>query len=335
MTSEKKPNLYLFFGDDGFGMSQTVKEMLSHFDDPLTGELNTTRLSGNIRVEQIKDAAFALPFLAERRTVIVYDTINLVRSAKNEEAFLKLLESLPPSTALILLVETERDKKDWKEFKPSHWLRKWVSHAPDGFVYEREYALPHPAQMRQWVMEETRRQKGEIVPQAAAELANLLGANTQLASQEINKLLTYVNFARVIEIDDVKELVSDVAPANIFDMVDALADGRQQAALRLLHELLDEKEAELVFGMIVRQFRLLLQTRELIDLGYPKEKISTELRLHPFVAEKLEKQARRFSLSQLEKLYPQLLEMDESSKSSRHMDLPLAMDLLLSELSLT
>ncbi len=334
MSDIDKPNIYLFYGDNNFGMSQTIKEMLSHFDDPLTGELNTTRLSGNIRLEQLKEAVFALPFLAERRTVIVNDAFNLLHSAKNEEAFLKLLNTMPPTTALILLVETERDKKDWKDFNSSHWLRKWVSHAPAGFVYEREFALPHPTQMRQWIMEETHRQKGEIVPLAAAELANLLGVNTQLANQEINKLLTYVNFARAIEIDDVKELVSDVAPANIFDMVDSLADGKQQIALRLLHELLEEKETELVFGMIVRQFRLLLQTRELIDLGYSKDKIAGELRLHPYVAEKLEKQAHRFSLKQLERLYPQLLEIDKNAKSSWHMDLPLAIDLFLSELSL-
>ncbi|PKN85148.1 MAG: DNA polymerase III subunit delta [Chloroflexi bacterium HGW-Chloroflexi-8] len=329
--SEKKPSLYIFYGDDGYGMGKAVQTQIEKLGDPAVAEMNITRLSGNIRAEELRNAAYALPFLTERRLVVVSSALTLLKSAKNKENLISIFENLPETTGLVLLVETEIDRKDWKDFRKDHWLRSWANSQPANRVFTKEFTTPNQFQMRQWIIEETHRQKGQIVPAAANELANLTGSNPQLASQEIIKLLTYVNFSRAIEFDDVKELVADVAPTNIFDMVDALAEGRTQDAMTLVHGILDERPDEL-FGMVIRQFRLLLLARVLMDQGVKSDKIAAELKIHPYVATKLEKQAQRFSAIQLEKIYPRLLKIDENLKTSQ-MDLVLAMDLFVSEMS--
>ena len=328
--SEKKPSLYLFYGDDGFGMAKSVQSLVEKLGEPNIAELNLTRLDHNTRLEQLRSAAYAMPFLSERRLVVVSPALNLVKSAKNNENLLAFLEKLPDSTGLVLVIETEFEKNDWKEFKKDHWLRKWANTQPSGKVYSREFSLPKQHEMQNWIIEETRRQKGKILPNAALELANLVGSNPQLATQEITKILTYLNFSREIEMDDVIQLVADVAPTNIFDMVDALAEGKKQKALELMHAILQERADE-VFGMVVRQFRLLIMTRTLIDMGIRGDRIAAELHVHPYVGKKLEKQAQLFSKSQLEMIYPQLLKIDENLKSSQ-MDIPLAMDLFISDL---
>jgi DNA polymerase III delta subunit len=43
-------------------------------------------------------------------------------------------------------------------------------------------------------------------------------------------------------------------------MVDAIGSGGTQEALRMLHSLLDEQDSARMFGMIIRQFSLLLQS---------------------------------------------------------------------------
>ncbi len=313
-------------------MAKTVQEMLSRYEDATLGDLNITRLGGKTSVEEIRTAAFAMPFLVDRRSVILTEALDQLKGEKNAQSFLQFIEALPATTALILVVHTELERKDWKDFKKNHWFRKWADNHPADVIFSREYALPAPAQMRTWIIEETRRQSGQIVPAAAVELADLVGTNTQLASQEINKLLTYVNFARTIELDDVKELVADVAPSSIFNMVDAMAEGRQQLALQLLHELMDQDDPYRVFGMIIRQFRLLLQARELIDQGNGTS-IAASMKVHPFVADKLEKQAQRFSAVTLKSIFRHLLKIDEHNKKSL-MDLPIDLDLFVSELSL-
>ena len=332
-SSEKKPAIYLFYGDDSPAISKTTQELAGKLGDAAMADMNTSRLQGNqARLEELRATAFAMPFLAERRLVIVSQPLDLLKGEKKQSAFIELLEAIPPSTALVLLVETERDRKDWKDFGAKHWLRKWAAAQPPTRVFMREFAQPAARQMGGWIQQEARRQKGQFVPAAAQALAELVGNNTQSAGMEIEKLLTYVNYERAVEIDDVRSLVADVAPVNIFDMVDAMAEGRSQQALQLLHSLLEDADHYGVFGMIVRQFRLLLMAREVLDGGGRKEQIAQVLNIHPFVAEKLEKQAQRFSMPQLEAIYPRLLDIDESMKTSQ-MEATLALDLFVSELT--
>ena len=333
-SAEKKPTLYLLYGDDGFAMQKFGQDLLSKLsDDPTTVEMNATRLEGNrINLDDIRNAAFALPFLAERRIVIVNQALALVKGKKPQDQFLELLEKMPPSTALVLVVETVPEKKDWKDFGAAHWLRKWVKQQPADKVYQKECALPNQRLMPGWIIEETKRQNGKILPAAAVELASHVGTNTQLASLEIDKLLTFVNLSREIEVEDVKELVPDVTPTSVFDMVDAMAEGKSSQAIKLLHSLLEVEDPFSLFGMIIRQFRLLLLANEVVERGGRKEQIAEALSVHPFVAEKLENQARRFSSVVLENVFQQLLVIDENIKTSQ-MDIRLALDLFVSELS--
>ncbi len=87
-------------------------------------------------------------------------------------------------------------------------------------------------------------------------------------------------------------------------------------ALGLLHRLLEVQDPQSLFGMIVRQFRLLIQAREVLDDGRAGQ-MATELRVHPFVADKLSSQARRFDISQLEAIYHRLLLLDEEAKTGQ------------------
>jgi DNA polymerase-3 subunit delta len=84
--------------------------------------------------------------------------------------------------------------------------------------------------------------------------------------------------------------------------------------------------------MVIRQFRLLLQARELLDAGESVTQIQKELGLHEFVAQKVTSQAKRFSLSALESIYHNLLEIDEGAKTSQ-VPLDLALDLLVVDLA--
>ena len=95
----------------------------------------------------------------------------------------------------------------------------------------------------------------------------------------------------------------------------------------MLHQLLDEQDALSIMGMIVRQFRLLLQAREVLDKGGREADIARELKTIPFIANKLAVQARHFTMGSLENIYHRLLELDEAIKTGGMEDV-LALDLL-------
>jgi DNA polymerase-3 subunit delta len=97
---------------------------------------------------------------------------------------------------------------------------------------------------------------------------------------------------------------------------------------------MDELEPVQIFSMIVRQFRLLLQVRELLDDGGGLQSISSEIPeiRSSLVAEKMAKQARRYDMRQLKEIYRRLLKLDQSLKTSQ-MTPELAFDILVVELA--
>ena len=166
-----------------------------------------------------------------------------------------------------------------------------------------------------------------------AALAVFVGENLRLLYQEIEKLLTYAGPGRDLQKADVEALVHYAREARIFDLVDAIGQRQRETALRLLHQMLDDGTAPAyLMVMFARQFRLLLQGRELLDGGAGKEAIVAALKLHPFVADKVLLQARNFTLEHLERIYRRLLDADVAMKTGRAEE-TVALDLLVVELT--
>ena len=169
---------------------------------------------------------------------------------------------------------------------------------------------------------------GQITPQAAQMLATLVGENPRFAQQELNKLFAYVNYKRAVEEEDVQSLTADIGQGDIFELVDAIGNRNGRQALQMLHRLLLEQDAVSIYGKEVRQFRLLLQSREILDGGGLQGDVIRELKLHPFAGGKLVSQVRHFSMPVLEYIYHRLLGMDVAVKSGE-IDPVLALDTLI------
>ncbi|MEZ4517183.1 MAG: hypothetical protein R3C44_10215 [Chloroflexota bacterium] len=87
-----------------------------------------------------------------------------------------------------------------------------------------------------------------------------------------------------------------------------------------------------LFAMFVRQFRLLIQVKEMAEAGERPPAIAAQLRVPSFVAGKLSQQAQGFSLPQLEQIYGRLLEIDVETKTGQT-DMLTALHLLLAGLT--
>jgi len=173
---------------------------------------------------------------------------------------------------------------------------------------------------------------GQFTFEAADRLAAQVGEEPRLLDQEIRKILTYVNFIRPVEPDDIEHLTPFSRQGDIFVLVDALANHRGREAQEMLHRLLEEQDALSIFGMVVRQFRLLLQAREVLDKGTREQDIARELKISSFVARKLAPQAQHFTQIKLEAIYRRLLELDEAAKTSQ-IEADLALDMLVISLA--
>jgi DNA polymerase III subunit delta len=331
-VAEIPPVVYVLNGEDEFAISTFITGLHARMGDPATADMNTTHLEGrSLSIDALTNAVAAMPFLAPRRLVIVTNPLAKLNNSVLREKFIKLLEHVPPTTALVLveyrLLTDDRDRRNGK----IHWLEQWAQQA-EGRAMIRTYPMPHGAAMSRWIQDRAKAIGGQFTSEAAERLAEQVGDDPRLIDQEINKILTYVNFKRPVEPDDVDHLTPFSRQGDIFAMVDALANHKGRDAQAMLHRLLGEQDSILIFAMVVRQFRLLMLTREVLDGGGHEPDVVRELKITPFVARKLIPQAQHFTQKTLEGIYRRLLDMDEAAKTSQ-LEGDLALDMLVVSLT--
>jgi len=320
------PNIYFLFGNDEFAITRKLKEFDSDFTDPTSADMNTARLDArSLNENDLNTAVNAMPFLAKRRLVFLANPSAKYNNSSARKKFLEFMEKAPDTTRLALyeLVEPRDMEK--------HWLVKWAE-KNERLIQTKAFMLPRLKDMTGWIVNETKQQGGQIEPRAADVLKDMVGVDTRQAGMEIAKLLAYVNWARQVRVQDVEAVCIVTSQQSVFDFVDALSNGNGKSAQHLLHRLLETEDPFTLWGMVVRQFRLLIQAREILDSRGNKDDVARSLGVHPFVAEKTTGQATRFSMESLESIYHKLLRIDEGVKTSQ-LTLELAMDTLVVELT--
>ena len=358
------PNIRLLYGNDEYAISQRLHEFTAMFADGSEAEMNTAHLDARTMTESDwVNAVNALPFMAKHRLVILGNpSARFARTrprpanangaedgqaakaqagtkpdaespAEARRKFLLGLQGVPPTTQLVMWEALEL-KFPWNRARQEaedsrHWLIGWMK--KQGLGLER-YALPTDRDMPGWILRYAKTQGGEVAGAAASRLADMVGTDTRQAAQEVTKLLTYVNWSRPVTPADVATLSPLTAAPDVFEMVDALAAGNSRTAQRLLHRLLEGRDPFSAWGMIIRQFRLVLLAREVLDGGGGEAAAVKALNVQPFLARKALDQARHFTMPRLEKLHHRLLEIDEDAKTGR-MPLDLALDVLVAELA--
>jgi len=341
-----QPVVTLLFGDDHQALHDRMEALAAQMGDPSLADMNISRMDGaetSTREEDVRTAAYTLPFLTARRMVILNNPVNLMRSESGKQKFLQTLSNLPDSTAMVLVQDDtwipSGNQRGWKnlyEYKDHgkvkiHPLLEWAREAGDKVKMEI-CRLPALNAMPGWIANEVKRQNGRMTPQAATALAGIVGSDTGQARQEITKLLSYVDYKRPVEPEDVHELTAPGGQADVFVMVDALAMGDSRQALRQLGRLLEEQDAISLFGMMVRQYRLIQMAKEARENGVTSdEAVGRLLGTAPFPAQKALNQARRYSFERLSQIYQRLLEIDRMSKTGQ-MDLEVALQTFVVEM---
>jgi DNA polymerase III subunit delta len=321
----ESPQITLLHGNDEFAITAHIDKICAGLGASPEADMNIARFDGRTGIDYsaLNSAVNAAPFMTSRRIMVLLNPVGALNPGENRKKFLDFLKNSQPTTTILLA--------EFDELKRENWLLKWaIQAAPRATVHI--YNLPKRYEMPRWIESEVRKQGGKIEADAASRLAEMVGEDTRIAAQEVTKLLTYVNFERAANMADVDQVCAVTSQGSIFDLVDALGQGDGRKAQRTYHQMLENVDAFELWGMIIRQFRLLLQARELIDRNVQVQEIQKSLGLHEFVAQKVNIQAKRFSMQTLETIYHKLLEIDEGAKTSQ-VPLDLAIDTLIVEIT--
>ncbi|MFC1874902.1 DNA polymerase III subunit delta [Chloroflexota bacterium] len=328
--------LYILSGPDNFSRSEALEEIKRGLGDWEMLDSNTSMLDGRqLTPDQLRLVCQALPFLAEKRLVIVEgllerfehrakpgkqkETRKMSARQNDYKSLVAVANELPDSTVLVLVDgEVKKGNPLYKELLPRAKVRV--------------FPLLRNNELRQWIKKRVAREGGSISPRALDLLARLVGGNLWLMAGEVAKLVLYTP-GKCIEEEDVGAVVGYSQQASVFAMVDAILESRAGLGQQALQQLLQAgvAPAYLLF-MLTRQVRMLVRTKELIKEGRSEVEIQDRLGITAdFVWRKTAEQAGRYSLGRLKELYHRILEADLAIKTGKYNG-ELALDILVAEL---
>jgi len=328
--------LYVLIGEDDYSINQSLEDIKRGIGDQALLSTNTTTLDGqDMTLDQLRTVCETVPFLAEKRLVIVNGLLGRFEpkskssrqkkatrksNQKNEsESLGAYMGEIPDSTILVLI--------DGK-LKSNNPLLKEISAKSK----MKSFPLLRDNELRPWIQRRIKEEGGNISPQAVATLARFAGSNLWFMSNEISKLLLFAA-GRRIEEDDVTAVVSYTHEVNVFAMIDAIIACKAATAQQSLQQLLQRGAAPVqLLVMLSRQFRMIARAKELLNNRKSKIEIQNKLGLaSEFALRKTLDQANKYSGEQLIEIYHRLLEADLSIKTGIY-EGDLALNILIAEL---
>jgi DNA polymerase III subunit delta len=329
---------YVFHGPDELARSEMLADLKAKMGEGAQADLNTTYLDGQtVTMGQIQEACGALPFLSERRLVIVTGYLKRLwtggddgKAPADKVALQALADYLPdlPETARLVFLEDD-------VLPGKHPILVLAEKLKEG--YSHTFGVPTKDEdLAEWIDKRVTHKGASIQRAAALALGVSVGHDTRVLDSEIDKLITYVGGDHPsITTNHVELLVPYTGEAKIWTMVDAIGLRDARTALQHLHGLLDTDPVEnhplRLLAMIVRQFRILIQVKEATAQGLAMSTIARQVGIRDFAAEKARRQAMNFSMAQLEAIYARLLTTDLAIKTGK-MEEVLALDTLVAAL---
>jgi DNA polymerase-3 subunit delta len=195
-----------------------------------------------------------------------------------------------------------------------------------------DFKQPTGTALVRWVVGHAKKLGLELPDDIARELVARCSDDKVRVMGEVEKLALYAEGTATLE--DLEALVRPDLQSNIFRFVDALGAGDRGEALELLEALLATGEAPLrILYMIRRQFRLLARARSLFEEETLHPEVASVLKIPPFVAKKLEEQARRMNQGDLERALALTLDLEGGLKGGSDLADELQVELAVLKLS--
>lgn len=304
---------YLLCGEEAYLRRQyrdKVKKALMGDGDLMN--LNCFEGKGIVS-EEVVDLAQTMPFLAERRVLVIENSGFFKRGGEALAAYL----ANPAPTAFFVFVETEVDKRS----------KLYKAVTAKGRVIECK--TPDEAVLKRWIVELLMKEGLRITQRDLDYFLEKTGTDMENIRGEVEKLICYCMGRDVVTAQDISEICVRQIGSRIFDMVDAVADKKQRLAMELYYDLLTLKEPPMrILFLIARQFNLLLQVKELKNKGFDARGIGPKVGLADFIARKYVTQAQKFKESELKQAVQDCVEAEEAVKTGKMNDI-LSVELLI------
>ena len=308
---------YVFYGAERFLLNSALEALVEAIAPEGANSFNLDKVDGNnTNLREIVNLANMLPFFAERKLILV-DNANWFANTKKTDGeeetvddnqvgvdeMLEYLDNPSPTTCLVFLAgeKINKNKKIAKAVAKCGVLAEFVPLKNNDAVRWLDTIL---AERNLQMDNETKRL-----------FLFDCGYSCNYAIQELTKLECYKGDDRRITANDVELLTVKNTTANVFQMIDKVAEGDLDKSLELLHQILLTENEYTIIPLLAGHFRTVLMAKNLNSRGYNQKMIMDITgKRSAFVIEKALRQGNKYSEKQLKLAMEILLKADEKMK---------------------
>jgi DNA polymerase-3 subunit delta len=294
--------LYVLFGDEPYLVQEYTATLRERILGTAARDFNCDvfRAENDTLVEALSIAR-TLPMLAARRVVILHGLHHLRTPDLHH---LEHYVTHPSESTALICSSNESDSNKL----PSLLRQK-------GVVISCQRL--QGTQLQEWVVRTVAAWNYRISDAAVRLFLQEQENDLQTIKGEIAKLCTYVGEQEEIQCSDVQDVCQASRHLSLFTLSDAIGTRQLSPALTVIERLLQQGEPPLViFGMVVRQLRLLWSVKQLLLQRHEMSRIAKTLGLPQSVCRQLATQSHHFSTTRLQQLYEAAVEADLAFKSS-------------------
>ncbi len=315
-------------GDDEFSVATALEARLTALGPPELRAPNVTVFEApNAPMGEVFAAARIAPFLTDRRAIVVKGMLKPIDTrgervrADWEKFGDRIANEAMQITNELIFVETVLLKLNVRALKTLAAMAEIEAHR-----------LPSRRERQSWIRGRFQHHGVNVANAAINRFNDIAGEDTRRIDSEIQKLGLYAD-GRTLNTRDIEMMVADVSETRIFNVMDAIIEGRLEQAIGGVQNLIANGESiEGIFGLLTRQVRILISAAHLLQNGKNRSEIGKRLKINlPWLLDKTCRQAANVGLPRLKSMHLRMLEIDIDMKTGRA-DRRLAVEMLVSAL---
>ncbi len=305
-------SIVVFYGEDSFFIKSKVNQLIKQHQ---VDEYNLT--SYDLEETPITDAlndAQTIPFMSERK-IVVMKNAHFLSSVKKKKEKLEhnldyLVEYIQNPTSETLLILTVPHPALDKRSK----LYKLLSSA--GTITECK--LKGKNDLANWAKRQLANAGMNIEPSALDVFIRRVGHSTELAFQEMRKLLSYAYGEETVDVAMVETIITKNVEDNVYDITNALLEKKPSRALEVYHDLIMYSEDPMrILSILVSKYREMLSVKTLLEKGLNQEDVQQYFHVSSGRAYYMVQNARQVEKEKIEEHLRNLERLDFHIKSGR------------------
>ncbi len=239
-------------------------------------EMNVSVYSGmEVTAREVIDQAQTLPFFADRRVIILENSVFFSKKASVESDALAAFIPQIPDSASIIFVEESPDKRK----------KLYKSIQKNGFVLNCENLSPR--MLGQWTAGLFKKAELAIDGATLDRFLETVGEDMMNIISESEKLIGYCMGRDRITAQDIEAVCSPQLKDRIFEMIAAVSRRQKEKALSIYMDLIALRTpAQVILTLLQKEYSRLLQIIELRKAGESGEEIAKQTGISAWIIKK-------------------------------------------------